>query len=33
MEVRVLGCNDDWCKVKRSDGKVGWVKTGTIEIV
>lgn len=33
MEVKVLGYNDDWCKVKRSDGKVGWVKTGTIEVI
>ena len=31
--VNVLAEKDDWCKVKRSDGNVGWVKKDEIEKV
>ena len=31
MEVQVLKVKDDWCKVRRSDGKVGWVKSNAVE--
>lgn len=33
MGVRVLRCDNDWCKVRRSDGKVGWVRRGAVEII
>jgi tetratricopeptide (TPR) repeat protein len=32
-DINVLEYDKDWCKVRRSDGKVGWVKAGTIEII
>lgn len=31
MYVMVLKTKDDWCKVKRIDGKVGWIKKKDIE--
>jgi tetratricopeptide (TPR) repeat protein len=31
--VKVLAEKDDWCKVKRLDGNVGWVKKSEIERV
>ena len=31
--VLVLQSKDDWCKVRRSDGKVGWVPQGAVEII
>ncbi|MFH1395578.1 MAG: SH3 domain-containing protein [Candidatus Omnitrophota bacterium] len=33
MIVRVINAKDDWYKVRRSDGKVAWVKEGQIEKV
>jgi len=24
---------DSWCKIKRVDGKIGWVKADSIEVV
>ncbi|MGB2630942.1 MAG: SH3 domain-containing protein [Candidatus Omnitrophota bacterium] len=33
MKVRVLREKDDWDKVKRDDGKMGWVKREAIEII
>jgi len=31
--VTVLQKNDDWCKVRRADGKSGWVKVSDLEII
>jgi tetratricopeptide (TPR) repeat protein len=33
MGVTVLDTKDDWCKVRRSDGKTGWVKSSAVEII
>lgn len=33
METRVIERSGDWYKVRRSDGKVGWVKADTIEVI
>lgn len=33
MGITVLDAKDDWCKVRRSDGKTGWVKRNTVEII
>ncbi|MFH1309602.1 MAG: SH3 domain-containing protein [Candidatus Omnitrophota bacterium] len=33
MMVRVINSKDDWLKVRRGDGKVGWVKKTQIEKV
>ncbi|MDI6758019.1 MAG: SH3 domain-containing protein, partial [Endomicrobiia bacterium] len=33
MSVMVLRCDDEWYKVRRSDGKVGWVRRDTVEII
>ena len=31
MDVTVLKAKDDWYKIRRSDGKVGWVKKSDVE--
>jgi tetratricopeptide (TPR) repeat protein len=31
--VRVLSSQEDWSKIKRNDGKVGWVPNTTFEII
>jgi tetratricopeptide (TPR) repeat protein len=33
IEVVVLQKKDDWCKVRRADGKRGWVKGSDLEII
>ncbi|MFH1665894.1 MAG: tetratricopeptide repeat protein [Candidatus Omnitrophota bacterium] len=33
MDVVVLKMKDDWYKVKRADGKIGWIKSGDVERV
>lgn len=33
MGVTVLDTKDDWRKLRRSDGKTGWVKRNTVEII
>ncbi len=33
MDVTVIENKDDWVKIKRDDGKSGWVKRGELEIV
>jgi len=32
-EVLVIERMDSWCKIKRVDGKIGWVKADSIEVV
>ncbi len=31
MTVSVLKCKDGWCKIRRADGKVGWIKSDSVE--
>ncbi len=31
MKVIILRCEDNWCKVRRSDGRSGWVKKKSLE--
>lgn len=33
MKVIILGEKDDWYKVKRADGKIGWIKMSEVERV
>ena len=33
IEVTVLKKNDDWYKVRRADGKRGWVKAANLEVI
>jgi tetratricopeptide (TPR) repeat protein len=33
LKVRVLNDKADWCKIERSDGKVGWVRKSDLEII
>jgi len=32
-KVMVLDEVDDWYKIKLSDGKIGWVRTGVLKII
>lgn len=32
-EIRVIALNGDWLKIRRSDGKQGWVKKTDIELI
>jgi len=31
MGVTILKDKGDWCKIRRNDGKIGWVKRDTLE--
>jgi SH3-like domain-containing protein len=31
MPCKVLKYKDDWCRIKRPDGKAGWVRKDTVE--
>jgi len=33
MKARVVNEKEDWYKVKRDDGKSGWIKKDTLEII
>jgi hypothetical protein len=30
-KVAVINCKGDWCRVKRDDGKAGWINNSDIE--
>ena len=32
-KVYVISSKEDWCKIKRYDGKAGWVKKSTLELI
>jgi tetratricopeptide (TPR) repeat protein len=32
MKVKVISCNNGWCKIERADNKGGWVQKGELEI-
>jgi tetratricopeptide (TPR) repeat protein len=32
-KVKVLTTRGDWCKIKRPDGKIGWIEKSNIEII
>ena len=33
IRVRILNLSSDWCKIKRLDGKYGWVRADSIELI
>ncbi|MFH1553142.1 MAG: SH3 domain-containing protein, partial [Candidatus Omnitrophota bacterium] len=33
MKVYILRTKGDWCKIKRPDGKIGWVEKGAVELI
>ena len=32
-KVYIIDSKDDWCRVKRPDGKLGWVKSSSLELI
>jgi tetratricopeptide (TPR) repeat protein len=33
VKVKIISRNDGWCKIKRSDGKIGWVKKEELQAI
>ena len=31
MKIKIIKQEDDWIKIKRNDGKLGWVQKSTLE--